>query len=144
MARREDSLFPPTATQATVEMTVSMAQVGADAAIVVTPCYYRGRMSSAALIHHYTKVGVGPGTERRLPGERESGWGPRGSLLPVTGSRGDGEGCRWAAGQTHCVAVSSPLRWEEWPGLPHGVPVRTEFHRNAEDLELSLAHRKRS
>ncbi|KAM8911967.1 4-hydroxy-2-oxoglutarate aldolase, mitochondrial isoform 3-T4 [Lycaon pictus] len=43
-------------TQATVEMTVSMAQVGADAAIVVTPCYYRGRMSSAALIHHYTKV----------------------------------------------------------------------------------------
>ncbi|XP_030889415.1 4-hydroxy-2-oxoglutarate aldolase, mitochondrial isoform X3 [Leptonychotes weddellii] len=48
--------FPFRATQATVEMTVSMAQVGADAAIVVTPCYYRGRMSSAALIHHYTKV----------------------------------------------------------------------------------------
>ncbi|XP_019652782.1 4-hydroxy-2-oxoglutarate aldolase, mitochondrial isoform X2 [Ailuropoda melanoleuca] len=51
-------------TQATVEMTVSMAQVGADAAIVVTPCYYRGRMSSAALIHHYTKCpsqhGTGP------------------------------------------------------------------------------------
>uniref|UniRef100_A0A8D1NUI3 4-hydroxy-2-oxoglutarate aldolase, mitochondrial n=1 Tax=Sus scrofa TaxID=9823 RepID=A0A8D1NUI3_PIG len=43
-------------TQATVEMTVSMAQVGADAVMVVTPCYYRGRMSSAALIHHYTKV----------------------------------------------------------------------------------------
>lgn len=43
-------------TQATVEMTVSMAQVGADVAMVVTPCYYRGRMSSAALIHHYTKV----------------------------------------------------------------------------------------
>ncbi|XP_047408650.1 4-hydroxy-2-oxoglutarate aldolase, mitochondrial isoform X2 [Sciurus carolinensis] len=43
-------------TQATVEMTVSMAQVGADAAMVVTPCYFRGRMTSAALIHHYTKV----------------------------------------------------------------------------------------
>ncbi|XP_020033343.1 4-hydroxy-2-oxoglutarate aldolase, mitochondrial [Castor canadensis] len=43
-------------TQATVEMTVSMAQVGADAAMVVTPSYYRGRMDSAALIHHYTKV----------------------------------------------------------------------------------------
>ncbi|XP_073096694.1 4-hydroxy-2-oxoglutarate aldolase, mitochondrial isoform X1 [Manis javanica] len=43
-------------TQATVEMTVSMAQVGADIALVVTPCYYRGRMSSSALIHHYTKV----------------------------------------------------------------------------------------
>ncbi|KAM9197839.1 4-hydroxy-2-oxoglutarate aldolase, mitochondrial isoform 9-T9 [Dugong dugon] len=48
--------FPFKATQATVEMTVSMAQVGADAVMVVTPCYYRGRMSSAALIHHYTKV----------------------------------------------------------------------------------------
>lgn len=43
-------------TQATVEMTVSMAQVGADAVMVVTPFYYRGRMNSAALIHHYTKV----------------------------------------------------------------------------------------
>ncbi|KAM8780916.1 4-hydroxy-2-oxoglutarate aldolase, mitochondrial [Rhynchonycteris naso] len=43
-------------TQATVEMTLSMAQVGADVVIVVTPCYYRGRMNSAALIHHYTKV----------------------------------------------------------------------------------------
>lgn len=58
MACRGDSLFPSAATQATVEMTVSMAQVGADAALVVTPSYYRGRMSSAALIHHYTKVGV--------------------------------------------------------------------------------------
>lgn len=58
MACREDSLFPPAATQATVEMTVSMAQVGADIALVVTPCYYRGRMSSSALIHHYTKVSV--------------------------------------------------------------------------------------
>ena len=57
MACREDFFLPPVATQATVEMTVSMAQVGADAAMVVTPCYYRGRMSSAALIHHYTKVG---------------------------------------------------------------------------------------
>uniref|UniRef100_H0V3E5 4-hydroxy-2-oxoglutarate aldolase, mitochondrial n=1 Tax=Cavia porcellus TaxID=10141 RepID=H0V3E5_CAVPO len=43
-------------TQATVEMTVSMAQAGADAAMVVTPFYYRGRMNSAALIHHYSKV----------------------------------------------------------------------------------------
>lgn len=59
------TLLPPAATQATVEMTLSMAQVGADAVMVVTPCYYRGRMDSAALIHHYTKVG-------------EAGQGPRG------------------------------------------------------------------
>nr|XP_033799144.1 4-hydroxy-2-oxoglutarate aldolase, mitochondrial [Geotrypetes seraphini] len=43
-------------TQATVEMTNLMAQAGADAVLVVTPCYYRGSMTSAALIHHYTKV----------------------------------------------------------------------------------------
>nr|XP_047916489.1 4-hydroxy-2-oxoglutarate aldolase, mitochondrial isoform X1 [Anser cygnoides] len=43
-------------TQATVELTVSMAEAGADAALVVTPCYYRGAMSSAALVRHYTEV----------------------------------------------------------------------------------------
>lgn len=106
-------------TQATVEMTVSMAQVGADAAIVVTPCYYRGRMSSAALIHHYTKVGMGCGHGVGAWDREEAAWGERaaggrgGSFLPVNGSRGDREGCRWATGQPHCVAVSSPLSWEE-------------------------------
>ncbi|XP_027504154.1 4-hydroxy-2-oxoglutarate aldolase, mitochondrial isoform X1 [Corapipo altera] len=44
-------------TQATIEMTVSMAEAGADVALVVTPCYYRGAMTSAALVHHYTEVG---------------------------------------------------------------------------------------
>ncbi|KAM9188511.1 4-hydroxy-2-oxoglutarate aldolase, mitochondrial isoform 3-T3 [Mergus octosetaceus] len=43
-------------TQATIELTVSMAEAGADAALVVTPCYYRGAMSSAALVRHYTEV----------------------------------------------------------------------------------------
>ncbi|NXE55181.1 HOGA1 protein, partial [Casuarius casuarius] len=43
-------------TRATIEMTVSMAQAGADAALVVTPCYYRGAMSGAALAQHYTEV----------------------------------------------------------------------------------------
>ncbi|KAM9188514.1 4-hydroxy-2-oxoglutarate aldolase, mitochondrial isoform 6-T6 [Mergus octosetaceus] len=42
-------------TQATIELTVSMAEAGADAALVVTPCYYRGAMSSAALVRHYTE-----------------------------------------------------------------------------------------
>ncbi|XP_053927766.1 4-hydroxy-2-oxoglutarate aldolase, mitochondrial isoform X2 [Cuculus canorus] len=43
-------------TQATVELTVSMAEAGADVALVVTPCYYRGAMTSAALVQHYTEV----------------------------------------------------------------------------------------
>ncbi|KAM9324814.1 4-hydroxy-2-oxoglutarate aldolase, mitochondrial [Gastrophryne carolinensis] len=43
-------------TQATVEMTLEMAKAGAEAVLVVTPCYYRGRMTSSALVHHYTKV----------------------------------------------------------------------------------------
>ncbi|KFO09607.1 hypothetical protein N312_06119, partial [Balearica regulorum gibbericeps] len=41
-------------TQATIELTVSMAEAGADVALVVTPCYYRGAMTSAALVQHYT------------------------------------------------------------------------------------------
>ncbi|XP_023676040.1 4-hydroxy-2-oxoglutarate aldolase, mitochondrial [Paramormyrops kingsleyae] len=43
-------------TQATVRMSESMAQAGADAVLVVTPCFYRGRMDSRALIRHYTQV----------------------------------------------------------------------------------------
>ncbi|KAM7047694.1 4-hydroxy-2-oxoglutarate aldolase, mitochondrial isoform 2-T2 [Acridotheres tristis] len=43
-------------TQATIELTVSMAEAGADVALVVTPCYYRGAMTTAALVHHYTEV----------------------------------------------------------------------------------------
>ncbi|NXJ90780.1 HOGA1 protein, partial [Corythaixoides concolor] len=43
-------------TQATIELTASMAEAGADVALVVTPCYYRGAMTSAALVQHYTKV----------------------------------------------------------------------------------------
>ncbi|NWS71600.1 HOGA1 protein, partial [Crotophaga sulcirostris] len=43
-------------TQATTELTASMAEAGADVALVVTPCYYRGAMTSAALVQHYTEV----------------------------------------------------------------------------------------
>ncbi|XP_069756400.1 4-hydroxy-2-oxoglutarate aldolase, mitochondrial [Narcine bancroftii] len=43
-------------TDATVAMTHRMAEVGANAALVITPCYYRGQMSSAAFVHHYTQV----------------------------------------------------------------------------------------
>lgn len=46
------------ATQATVRMSESMALAGADAVLVVTPSFYRGRMDSRALIHHYTQVTV--------------------------------------------------------------------------------------
>ncbi|KAH0623831.1 hypothetical protein JD844_006985, partial [Phrynosoma platyrhinos] len=49
------TLFP-SATQSTIEMTAQMADRGADAALVVTPFYFRGSMTSAALIHHYTQV----------------------------------------------------------------------------------------
>ncbi|NXG65591.1 HOGA1 protein, partial [Hemiprocne comata] len=44
------------ATQATIKLTVSMAEAGADVALVVTPCYYRGAMTSTALVQHYTEV----------------------------------------------------------------------------------------
>ncbi len=40
----------------TIDLTRCMARAGADAAIVVTPCYYRGRMTGAALERHYRQV----------------------------------------------------------------------------------------
>ncbi|XP_063431540.1 4-hydroxy-2-oxoglutarate aldolase, mitochondrial-like [Mytilus trossulus] len=43
-------------TRDTVSMTQKMADVGAKAALVVTPCYYKGGMNNTALINHYTKV----------------------------------------------------------------------------------------
>jgi len=43
-------------TRATVELTLQMAEVGADAVIVVTPSYYKGLMSAAALENHYRQV----------------------------------------------------------------------------------------
>jgi 4-hydroxy-2-oxoglutarate aldolase len=43
-------------TAATIELSQAMADVGADAVIVVTPSYYRSRMTTAALIAHYMAV----------------------------------------------------------------------------------------
>ncbi|XP_057259588.1 4-hydroxy-2-oxoglutarate aldolase, mitochondrial isoform X2 [Pezoporus wallicus] len=53
---RRYASMPFRATQATVQLTLSMAEAGADVALVVTPCYYRGAMTSAALVQHYTEV----------------------------------------------------------------------------------------
>jgi len=43
-------------TRDTIDLTRRMAQAGADVALVVTPCYYRGRMTAAALEQHYRQV----------------------------------------------------------------------------------------
>jgi 4-hydroxy-2-oxoglutarate aldolase len=43
-------------TAATIALTEAMAAAGADSVIVVTPSYYKARMTPAALIAHYTAV----------------------------------------------------------------------------------------
>uniref|UniRef100_A0A3Q3X5U9 4-hydroxy-2-oxoglutarate aldolase, mitochondrial n=1 Tax=Mola mola TaxID=94237 RepID=A0A3Q3X5U9_MOLML len=43
-------------TRATVRLSEKMAAAGADAVLVVTPCFYKGKMDSSALIQHFTKV----------------------------------------------------------------------------------------
>ncbi|XP_014890072.1 4-hydroxy-2-oxoglutarate aldolase, mitochondrial isoform X2 [Poecilia latipinna] len=43
-------------TRATVQLTAKMAAAGADAVLVVNPCFYKGKMDSRALIHHFTKI----------------------------------------------------------------------------------------
>ena len=64
--RRVRQLIPPgrlliagsamEATRDTIALTRRMAEAGADVAIVVTPSYYKGRMTAAALEHHYRQV----------------------------------------------------------------------------------------
>lgn len=43
-------------TRATIEMTNGMAAAGADAALVVTPCFYKSGMTDDAMLAHFTKV----------------------------------------------------------------------------------------
>ncbi|XP_067671606.1 4-hydroxy-2-oxoglutarate aldolase, mitochondrial-like [Haliotis asinina] len=43
-------------TRDTITMTREMSSAGAEAVLVVTPCYYKGRMTSSAFIQHYTRV----------------------------------------------------------------------------------------
>ncbi|KAK7479296.1 hypothetical protein BaRGS_00029466 [Batillaria attramentaria] len=43
-------------TKQTIEMTEKMAAAGAQAVMVVTPCYYKTSMTNEAMITHYTKV----------------------------------------------------------------------------------------
>ncbi|XP_026214638.1 4-hydroxy-2-oxoglutarate aldolase, mitochondrial [Anabas testudineus] len=43
-------------TRDTVQLTEKMAAAGADAVLVITPCFYKGKMDSRALIQHFTKV----------------------------------------------------------------------------------------
>lgn len=50
------------ATKATIQLTQKMAAAGADAVLVVTPCFYKGKMNSPALVQHFTKVGTQHGS----------------------------------------------------------------------------------
>lgn len=43
-------------TRGTVDMTNQMAKAGADAALVVTPCFYKSGMTDAAMLSHFTRV----------------------------------------------------------------------------------------
>ncbi|XP_061686280.1 4-hydroxy-2-oxoglutarate aldolase, mitochondrial [Syngnathoides biaculeatus] len=43
-------------TRATMELTAKMSAAGADAVLVVTPCFYKGKMDSQALLQHFIKV----------------------------------------------------------------------------------------
>ena len=64
-------------------MTHKMAEAGADAALVVTPCFYKNGMTSEALEKHFTKVslvwasdiffGGGAKGEKRVTWGRELG-----------------------------------------------------------------------
>lgn len=43
-------------TRATIELTRQAAEIGADAALIITPHFYGGKMTDEALTHHYFSV----------------------------------------------------------------------------------------
>ena len=43
-------------TRETIDLTKRMAAAGADAALVVTPCFFKNRMNAKAMNKHYTAV----------------------------------------------------------------------------------------
>lgn len=43
-------------TKETIDLTNKMADKGADAALVVTPAFFKSRMNSEAMMRHYTHV----------------------------------------------------------------------------------------
>jgi 4-hydroxy-2-oxoglutarate aldolase len=43
-------------TKETIQLTKEAAQAGADAVLVITPCYFKGSMNEAALTQHYLTV----------------------------------------------------------------------------------------
>jgi len=43
-------------TMQTIQMTQDMAEAGADVAVVITPCYFKGRMTGPVLEKHFTAV----------------------------------------------------------------------------------------
>jgi 4-hydroxy-2-oxoglutarate aldolase len=43
-------------TRETIAMTAAMAEAGADVAVVITPCYYKAKMTGPALEQHFTAV----------------------------------------------------------------------------------------
>lgn len=43
-------------TRETIDLSIRMAEVGADAAIVVTPNYYKAGMTAVSLEHHYNQI----------------------------------------------------------------------------------------
>ncbi|MHB1417780.1 MAG: dihydrodipicolinate synthase family protein, partial [Chloroflexota bacterium] len=40
----------------TIKLAKKAAEVGADAAVIITPSYYKGSMNAAALTYHYEKI----------------------------------------------------------------------------------------
>ena len=87
-------------TRATVELTNRAADAGCDAALVLAPCYYKGRMTPEALSAHYRKVAdaarvpvliynIPAATGMNLPADLVVGLGNHGNIAGVKDSSGD-------------------------------------------------------
>lgn len=87
-------------TAATIEMTEAMAKKGADVAVVITPSYFKNRMTAEALYQHFQKVAdtspipvvlysVPANTGLDLPVEVAAKLAPHPNIVGIKDSGGD-------------------------------------------------------
>jgi 4-hydroxy-2-oxoglutarate aldolase len=98
-------------TRETIDLTRRMAQAGADVALIVTPNYYKSKMSVAALEHHYRQAAdaspipimlynVPPNTGLDLPAQAVIALATHPNVIGLKDSGGDVTKIGWMAHET--------------------------------------------
>ena len=134
----------------TIALTNKAADLGAQAALILTPCYYSGAMSAAALINYFTKVAEGSKipvmlynvpkfTHVNLPDAALKTLATHPNIIGMKDSTGDiGQLVRFQAlveGADFQILVGTASAW--YPALTLGVKAGIFALANSNPNELS-------